>query len=303
MERLGKLLHHLDPSQIIKQTQNPERTLKTRIRNGEKIYGFGGLSLSPVVFEILANSGFGCVMIDNEHGPGDFQFAQFALQVLRGSDCEGILRIPQNGASILKDPTPMKQALGVGPAGVVIPMVNTAEEAQGCVDAFRYATSRNGLRGAGWGAERGAMWGANKDYPKSYVEDTLLILMIESPLGVENISEIAKVDGVDALMVGPRDMTVSMGKLEKTDPEVLQMFHKFEHNTKQAMRENPNLRMFAGATVHNLKVSSDVPDMWKRGYSLVIGTNDTSIIRLGGLANVEQAQGKYVGTVNAMETC
>ena len=150
----------------------------------------------------LAMSGFDFVVFDLEHGTGDFAYAQSGLQTLEGTGVFGCLRIAGN------DPIHIKKAQGLGPDAVIVPNVDTVEQAKAAIQAFHYHPS-GGKRGAGWGAERCGRWGLYKEYPYRSSIDTLLVLMIESPLGISNIEEMSRLEGFDMLIIGPRDMATS----------------------------------------------------------------------------------------------
>lgn len=142
-------------------------TLKERMRNGEQLYGAFSVSFSPVVAEILGWGGYDFVVVDMEHGPGDTMATLSILQVLASTNTPAIIRIPAN------DPVWAKKALDMGPAGIMIPMVNTADEARAAVKACRYPPA--GIRGAAMPIVRAARYGLDSSY-LSRCEDDLLIM-------------------------------------------------------------------------------------------------------------------------------
>eukprot|EP00051_Salpingoeca_urceolata_P001949 m.45493 g.45493 ORF g.45493 m.45493 type:complete len:327 (-) comp11784_c0_seq2:33-1013(-) len=249
--------------------------LKRRLLAGEKLYGAGSVTCCNSAVELLALSGFDFVVIDLEHGPGDIQYAQSALQTLEGTGTSGLVRVPGH------DPVFIKKALGVGAKGIVVPSVETPEQAQAVIDAFHYVP-HGGVRGAGWGAERGGRYGLRPDYPHKVSDETLFVLMIETPRGHDNIEKIAAIPGFDMLMIGPLDLATSMGTYERVNDDVVAMVSSIEKKTLASGK-----LLGAGAVVPR----STAKEMFERGYNLVWGCNDIGLLREAALANVKAIKG------------
>jgi 2-dehydro-3-deoxyglucarate aldolase/4-hydroxy-2-oxoheptanedioate aldolase len=184
---------------------------KTRLHDGPPLVGCVLGIPSPDVAEILALVGFDYLWIDLEHGPGDFVQAQAMIQAI-GGRCPSIIRVPENRDVWIK------KALDVGADAVVIPQVNTAEEARRAVASSRYPPQ--GTRGAGVARVH--------DYGMALAEvlaeanrRVSVILQIEHIDAVENLDDILAVPGVDCLFVGPLDLSGSLGVLgEMNHPTV-----------------------------------------------------------------------------------
>ena len=159
----------------------------------------------PTVSEIAADAGLDFTWIDAEHGALNIETVQAHVRAARGTDLAPIVRVPWN------DPILIKPILDIAPAGVIIPMVNTREEAEKAVAACRYPLE--GTRGCG--VRRGARYGAEPfgEYLEKSKNDPMIIIQIEHIKAVENLDEILKVKGIDSICVGPSDLSASMGKL------------------------------------------------------------------------------------------
>jgi 2-keto-3-deoxy-L-rhamnonate aldolase RhmA len=182
-----------------------------RLRAGESVVGNWLTLADPAVAEISAGLDYDFVVIDTEHSPSNLETVS---NLIRGVEAAGetapIVRVPWN------DHVRVKRILDVGPAGLMSPMVDTAEEAESFVEAARYPPE--GRRGIAAG--RAADYGI--DYPE-YVErandELVLVTQVESETAVENAGDIAAVDGIDALFVGPADLSAALGNLGGYDDD------------------------------------------------------------------------------------
>lgn len=173
--------------------------LKERLRRGEAVIGtFVGLG-HPDVAEWLSRLGFDWLLLDAEHGPLGFETLQRMMQAMNGSGCVPIVRPQWN------DPVVIKRILDIGAYGVLIPWVNTREEAELAVKACRYPPE--GIRG--YGPRRAAMF--DPDYYKTANEEILVAVQIETEKALRNLDEILSVEGVDACYIGPWDLSCSLG--------------------------------------------------------------------------------------------
>ena len=173
--------------------------IKEKIRNGKPVLGaFVGLC-HPDVTETLSRMGFDWLLLDGEHSPMGVETMQTLMQAMNGSGCTPIARVEWN------DPVIIKRVLDIGAYGVLVPWINSKEEAEQAVAACRYPPE--GIRGMG---PRRA--GRNDPtYRQTANAEILVAVQIETQKAVDNLDEIAAVDGVDALFVGPNDLCMSMG--------------------------------------------------------------------------------------------
>lgn len=161
---------------------------------------------SPIAAEIAAGSGLDWLMIDGEHAPLSLESIQRQLQVAAAYRVTPVARVPTNDKVIIK------QYLDLGAQNLIVPMVNTAEEAAAAVSAMRYPPA--GVRGVGAALSRGARWNRVDNYlHRANDELVSLLVQIESAEAVENATEIATTDGVEGLFIGPNDLAASMGLL------------------------------------------------------------------------------------------
>ena len=156
---------------------------------------------SPIT-EIMAKSAFEWLVIDMEHTAIDFNETHQMIQTISLAGCVPLVRVGGN------DPLLIKRSLDCGAHGVVVPMVNNAKEARDAVDAAYYPP--RGFRGVGLSRAQG--YGLDFDsYREKAAEQTVVIVQIEHIKGVENIEEILSVDGVDGFIIGPYDLSGSIG--------------------------------------------------------------------------------------------
>jgi len=177
--------------------------LRERALGGERLFGTWCSLGSSITAEIAGLSGVDWVLIDLEHGMGDYDALVHQLQAVEGTPAAPIVRIVWN------EPYRFKRALDLGASGVMVPWVNSADEAKGVAESMRYPPE--GIRGVAM-TLRATKFAAEFQAYSSEANDGLLtIAQIERVDGVKNAEEIAAVDGVDVLFVGPLDLTTSMG--------------------------------------------------------------------------------------------
>lgn len=173
------------------------------------------LSLAdPYCTEICATAGFDWVLVDNEHSPNDARSTLAALQVVAGYPAtHAVVRVLQG------DPALIKQVLDLGAQTVLVPMVDTAEQAAAMVRAMRYPPQ--GMRGVGASAARASRWSQNAGYLQGANDEVALLVQAETATALANLEAICAVDGVDGVFIGPADLAASMGHLgNAAHPEV-----------------------------------------------------------------------------------
>ncbi len=174
---------------------------------------------STVAAEIVAGSGIDWVLIDQEHGPNDLGSTLLQLQVLAGYPVTPVVRVPSH------DAVTIKQVLDLGAQTLLVPMVSTAGQARELVRAVSYPP--RGIRGVGSALARSARWNRVDDYLTDAAEHVSLFVQIETADGVDQAAEIAAVDGVDGVFVGPSDLAASMGVIgQQTHPDVVAAVHR-----------------------------------------------------------------------------
>ncbi len=185
--------------------------LKQLWREGKPALGVWVSTGDPYVVESLAHAGFDWVLIDMQHGMGiDVWRAVACLQALRGTEAVPLVRLPWNR------PEYFQWVLDAGAYGVLVPLVNSPEDARRAVQACRYPPLGN----RSFGPNRARLYGP--DYYERANEEIALIVQIEHVEAVHQVEAIARVEGVDALYIGPADLAISMGLrpgLDVKDPQ------------------------------------------------------------------------------------
>jgi len=167
---------------------------------------------SPNVTEVVAGAGFDWLLLDMEHTCVDLSQVVAHLRAAQGGTAEVVVRIPSN------DPVMLKRLLDAGVRSLMIPFVQSATEARAAVSATRYPP--HGIRGVS-GNMRANNFSRITEYGQRYADEQCIVVQIESPTAVAAIEEIAAVDGVDGIFVGPNDLAANMGFFGKTSaPEV-----------------------------------------------------------------------------------
>lgn len=190
-------------------------TLAQKLVGAERpLAGMWVCSGSPLVAEICAGAGLDWLLIDMEHSPNGLESVLAQLQAAAAYPVTPVVRVPVNDTVVLK------QVLDLGAQTVLVPMVSSAQEAQAAVEAVRYPP--RGRRGVGSALARSARWNRIEGYLTSADDHVSLFVQIETAAGVEAAGEIAAVDGVDGVFVGPSDLAASMGVLgQQSHPDVV----------------------------------------------------------------------------------
>jgi len=181
--------------------------LRNRFHEAESLVGSWVVFEDSSIAELLAEYGFDFIIADMEHSALTISSVNQMGQAIDAASgpAEMIVRVPWN------DAVRIKRVLDVGASGILVPMVETAEEARSAVEATRYQPE--GVRGVG--PLRAANYGQEFDeYVSTANENVLVIAQIETETGVQNAEAIAGVDGVDALFIGPSDLSVSLGTFD-----------------------------------------------------------------------------------------
>lgn len=191
--------------------------LKDKLANGKVTLGTHIQLNESITTEIIGSLGFDYLWIDTEHTSIGLDRLEEHLIAARAAGVAAIVRVPAN------DPIRLKPVLEMGPDGVIIPMVNSYEEAQRAIRACLYPP--RGIRG--YGPRRASRFGmrAMNEYLDNAAFDTMRIIQIEHIDAVRDLKRITTIDEIDAYIIGPCDLSASVGKLGKADdPEVEGLF-------------------------------------------------------------------------------
>lgn len=182
--------------------KNPVNLFKRGLVEGRQQLGIWNTIPGPVVAELLAGCGYDWIVIDTEHSLTDIPDTLGMMQAVAPYPVSAVVR-PQTNDAVL-----IKRLLDLGAQTLLIPYVQSADEAAAAVAAMRYAP--RGMRGVSY-MTRASLYGQVKDYAQLAEAELCLIVQVETLEALTHIEAIAAVDGVDALFIGPADLAASMG--------------------------------------------------------------------------------------------
>lgn len=194
--------------------QMPGNTFKQALQDGKPQIGLWVGLADAYVTELLANAGFDWLLIDAEHAPNDPRSVLPQLQAMAPYPAHPVVRPVQGDVALIK------QYLDIGAQTLLIPMVETAEQAARMVAATRYPPQ--GVRGVGSSLARASRWNNVDDYLHACGQEMCVLVQVESVTALENVPAIAAVHGVDGVFFGPSDLSASMGVLGKPGDAVVQ---------------------------------------------------------------------------------
>jgi 4-hydroxy-2-oxoheptanedioate aldolase len=160
---------------------------------------------NPYTAELCATAAFDWLLIDAEHAPNDLRSILAQLQAVAPYPAQPIVRPPVGDVNLIK------QLLDIGVQNLLIPMVETADQAALMVAATRYPTA--GIRGVGSVLARASRWNANPNYLHEANAEICVLVQVESAAALQNLDAIAKIAGIDGIFIGPSDLAASLGHL------------------------------------------------------------------------------------------
>jgi 2-keto-3-deoxy-L-rhamnonate aldolase RhmA len=249
------------------------REFRTRLKRGETLLGTMVTLASAASAEVLASAGFDWLFIDGEHGPLETRELNEILQaVSHKTAC--IVRVPEAAE------VPIKRALDLGAHGIIVPQVNTAEQAADVVRWSRYAPQ--GARGVGLARAHG--YGQSfREYLNRANDEIAVIVQAEHARAVDNIEAIARVPGVDAVLLGPYDLSASLGLMGQID----------HPNVVAAIRRVTDACRAAGMPLGYFGVTAAaVLPYAAQGYTLLVAGVDTLYLGNGAKALLKELRGE-----------
>lgn len=236
---------------------------KSAIKTDQCQIGLWQALASPYTAEICAGSGCDWMLFDAEHGPNDLPLLLSQLQAVAAYPVEPVVRIAVGDAALIK------QVLDIGARTILVPMVESAEQAAALVSATRYPP--RGIRGVASAISRASRWNRTPDYLQQADGDICLLLQVESRTALAHISAIAQVEGVDGIFVGPADLAASMDRLgNPTDAAV-------QKTIDGAMREITACGRAAGILASDVNLARRYIQMGAR--FVAVGTDVTLLAR------------------------
>ena len=249
--------------------------VKMQLKAGTPTAGAWLQLCSTIAADIMADAGFDWLLIDMEHSPLGMETLMTIVQAMQGRKAVPFVRPPWN------DFVTIKRILDTGVYGVVVPYVNTREEAEAAVRACKYPPL--GVRGVA-NSPRGASYGASFERIKTLNEEICVITQIETIEAVSNVPELLKVDGLDGLFIGPMDLSSSCGHLGNPDhSEVREVIEEVERLVFASDK-------FLGTISFNWE---DACAKFDRGYKFVTIMSDIGALADAARNTVRQFNAKY----------
>jgi len=204
----------------------PRNTFKHALKGDRPLFGLWSSIAGAYAIEALAGAGLDWLMLDAEHSPNSLQTVLSSLQVLAAYPTQAVVRLPLN------DMVMIKQYLDIGVQTLLIPQINTAEEARLAVAYTRYPP--HGLRGVG-GTTRATRFGRIPGYAQRAHEELCILVQVESREALDNLEEIAAVEGIDGVFIGPADLHASLGYVGQTrNPDVIPLMDEAVRRIQRA---------------------------------------------------------------------
>jgi 4-hydroxy-2-oxoheptanedioate aldolase len=255
----------------------PQFSLARRLRAGETVYsGWCGLPY-PIVAELVGREGFGAVTLDSQHGLWDIASIVTAVAQVRLAGAAPIVRIPVGDFAVVS------RALDFGAEGVIAPMINTVADARAYVSFAKFPP----LGERSWGPHRATTLGAIADqkvYLREANELTVTFAMIETRTALDNVEAIAATPGIDALFLGPADLSIALSNGANVDPMAAEVDREIDRITAAAAKSGKIM----GAYCHNAERAVALA---KRGVRFLAVGSDMGFLRAGAGAALKALKG------------
>jgi 4-hydroxy-2-oxoheptanedioate aldolase len=241
----------------------PVNRFKQSLREGRQLIGLWSSLVSPAATEILGDSGFDWILIDTEHAPNETPMVADQLRAASLGTASPVVRPPWN------DPVVLKRLLDVGVQTLLVPFVQSAEEAARAVAATRYPP--RGIRGVA-SVHRANRYGRVTDYFARADGEMCVLVQLETRTAVDALEAIAGVDGVDGIFIGPSDLAASLGHPG----------HNAHPDVRRTIEDACRRARAAGTPVGILApVESDAQAYLEMGFAFVAVGSDIVVLRKG----------------------
>jgi len=243
---------------------NNVEVFKKKIQDGGVCVGVSVSLCDPAISELFAETGYDSTWIDMEHTVMSLETVLGHVMAVRGTRTAPIVRVPWN------DPVLIKPVLEMEPAGIIVPMVRSATEVAAAVAACKYPPK--GIRG--FGPHRGIRFGATsaEDYLQDANDRNMVIAQIEHIDAVNDLDAILEIPGLDGIVLGPNDLSGSMGKLGRTsDPEVVAAMDEVVEKTRGSEKllgasvgySTESIREWLAKGVQWISVGGDIANLYE----------------------------------------
>ncbi len=239
-------------------------TAKQKLAAGKQITGATVYSPDPNMYCAMANSGYDFTWIEMQHSPLTYGDVAKMIWACRGASAMPFIRVPDATESDIQ------KATDIGALGIIVPTVDTVEKAEAAVRWSKYPPQGRRSMGSG---QYGALYGS--DYRQTINDNMLVVIMIETPIGVDNAEKIASVPGIDVIFAASTDLGNFSG-------------HKIGDPEYEAMVK----RIHDVTLAHGIKLGG--PQMWKDrpGFTFFQGPGETQLIRSGAQVNLGITPGR-----------
>lgn len=239
----------------------PSNTFKQALKDGKVQVGLWQALANAYTVEISAGAGYDWLLLDAEHAPNDIPLLVSQLQAMKGTASHAVIRPPIGETWIIK------QLLDIGTQTLLVPMVESREQAEALVKAVRYPP--HGVRGVGAALARASNFNRIPDYLQTANEEVCLLLQVESRAGLAALEDIASTEGVDGVFIGPADLAADMGYLGKPGaPEV-------QAEVEKALRLIQSHGKAAGILIGDLSLAKRYVEI---GATFVAIGNDVTLL-------------------------
>lgn len=249
---------------------------KHLLKDGKKVLAAWLQMASPYAAEIFAKAEVDVLMVDMEHGPNSILSLIDQFRAMGRFDTVPFVRAPWN------DMVEIKRILDAGAYGVLVPYVNTAEEARAAVSYCKYPTE--GVRGVAPSPRAPGVGMNSMNYMKKANDEILIMTAVETLEAVNNIDELVQVEGLDGIFIGPMDLATSMGHFcDPSHPEVQAAIEKVE---KAVIGSGKFLASVAGGM-------AQAKEKYDRGYGLIVAFADGGVLGSVSMNNVKDFRETY----------
>jgi 4-hydroxy-2-oxoheptanedioate aldolase len=236
-------------------------TAKQKLKDGKPLVGATVFSPDPNIYCAMANAGYDYLWIEMQHSPLTYEDVAKMIWACRGASAMPFIRVPDATESDIQ------KATDIGALGIIVPTVDTVEKAQAAVKWSKYPPEGRRSQGNG---QYGALWGS--DYRQTANDNMVVVIMIETPIGVENAEKIASVPGIDVIFAASTDLGNFSG-----------------HRQGEKEYEALVTRIHDVTLQHGIRLGG--PQAWKDrpdrpGFTFFQGPGETQLIQAGAQANL-----------------
>ena len=269
--------------------QTPVNTFKKAMQEKRTQYGMWCSLLGPLTTEICAAAGFDWLLLDSEHTPNDLQNVMIQSQIIAGyPGVQAVARIPMGHGYVGQ--ALIKQYLDLGVQTLLVPMVETAEQARELVRCMRYPP--DGIRGMA--ATRASGWGRMAGYAKEANREVCLLVQVETQEGVRNVDAIAATEGVDGVFIGPSDLSAAFGHVgDPWHPEMMKLHEDLFRRIRQAGKAIGILTLDEALARKHVEMGATFIAVGTDSNLMVKATSGLSAKFKGGAQAPQAAKGNY----------